>query len=158
MDANRVSPDPGQGRREGVLVAAFQSEREEKTRDRAERGSAVRGFDQASAGARLRARAKRNPLPTDRAAIQKTQSSKLFLGHERVAIICRRRESLFDIPRTDPAHEIQLRPRLIVRTRPARASERLLPHHGARRFVVDVEIAGGIPEREIGRASCRERV
>src|SRR5712671_3802922 len=40
--------DPRQGRREGVLVAAFQSEREEKTRDRAERGSVVRGFDQAS--------------------------------------------------------------------------------------------------------------
>jgi hypothetical protein len=51
------------GRREGVLVAAFQSEREEKTRDRAERGSAVRGFDQASVAA------KRNPLPTDRAEI-----------------------------------------------------------------------------------------
>src|SRR5947208_5594418 len=33
---------------EGVLAGAFQSEREEKTRDRAERGSAVRGFDQAS--------------------------------------------------------------------------------------------------------------
>jgi len=33
---------------EGVLVAAFQSEREEETRDRAERGSAVRGSDQAS--------------------------------------------------------------------------------------------------------------
>jgi hypothetical protein len=38
-------------RREGVLVAAFQSEREEKTRDRAERGSVVRGFDQASVAA-----------------------------------------------------------------------------------------------------------
>jgi hypothetical protein len=32
----------------GVLVGAFQSEREEETRDRAERGSAVRGSDQAS--------------------------------------------------------------------------------------------------------------
>ena len=44
---------------EGVLVAAFQSEREEETRDRAERGSAVRGFDQASVAA------KQDPLPTD---------------------------------------------------------------------------------------------
>ena len=34
--------------RRGVLVGAFQSEREEETRDRAERGSAVRGSDQAS--------------------------------------------------------------------------------------------------------------
>jgi hypothetical protein len=32
----------------GVLVGAFQSEREEETRDRAERGSVVRGSDQAS--------------------------------------------------------------------------------------------------------------
>jgi hypothetical protein len=32
----------------GVLVGALQSEREEETRDRAERGSAVRGSDQAS--------------------------------------------------------------------------------------------------------------
>ena len=57
-----VAPDVREGRR-GVLVAAFQSEREEKTRDRAERGSAVRGFDQASVAA------KQDPLPTDRAAI-----------------------------------------------------------------------------------------
>src|SRR5712671_5129782 len=40
-----------------VLVAAFQSERGEETRDRAERGSAVRGSDQASVAA------KRNPPP-----------------------------------------------------------------------------------------------
>ena len=33
---------------EGVLVGALQSEREEETRDRAERGSVVRGSDQAS--------------------------------------------------------------------------------------------------------------
>jgi hypothetical protein len=33
---------------EGVLVGALQSEREEETRDRAERGSAVRGSAQAS--------------------------------------------------------------------------------------------------------------
>jgi hypothetical protein len=33
---------------EGVLAGALQSEREEETRDRAERGSVVRGSDQAS--------------------------------------------------------------------------------------------------------------
>ena len=38
--------------RRGVLVAASQSEREEETRDRAERGSAVRGSDQASVAAK----------------------------------------------------------------------------------------------------------
>jgi hypothetical protein len=50
---------------EGVLVGALQSEREEKTRDRAERGSVVRGFDQASAGARDSGQGpKRIPSPT----------------------------------------------------------------------------------------------
>jgi hypothetical protein len=37
---------------EGILVAALQSEREEETRDRAERGSVVRGSDQASVAAK----------------------------------------------------------------------------------------------------------
>jgi len=36
------------GKDGGVLVAALQSEREEETGDRAERGSGVRGSDQAS--------------------------------------------------------------------------------------------------------------
>ena len=43
---------------EGVLVGAFQSEREEETRDRAERGSAVRGSDQVSVAP------ERTPSPT----------------------------------------------------------------------------------------------
>ena len=52
--------DPCGKEGEGVLVGAFQSEREEETRDRAERGSAVRGSDQASVAA------EGNPLrPTD---------------------------------------------------------------------------------------------
>ena len=38
--------------RRGVLVAALQSEREEETRDRAERGSVVSGSDQASVAAK----------------------------------------------------------------------------------------------------------
>jgi len=56
---DRQSRDARQGRREGVLVGASQSEREEETRDGAERGSAVRGSDQASVAP------ERNPLPTD---------------------------------------------------------------------------------------------
>jgi len=39
------------GKAKGVRVAALQSDREEETRDRAERGSAVRGSDQASVAA-----------------------------------------------------------------------------------------------------------
>ena len=45
---NPLSPRDLCGKEEEVLVGAFQSEREEETRDRAERGSAVRGSDQAS--------------------------------------------------------------------------------------------------------------
>jgi len=45
----------------GFPVAAFQSEREEETRDRAERGSVVRGSDQASVAAK-------GIPPTDRRA------------------------------------------------------------------------------------------
>ena len=46
----RLDPSRGEGG-VGVLGGAFQSEREEETRDRAERGSAVRGSDQASVAA-----------------------------------------------------------------------------------------------------------
>jgi hypothetical protein len=56
------------GRRRGVLVAAFQSEREEETRDRAERGSAVRGSDQASVAP------KRTPSRLTGAEIPKTNA------------------------------------------------------------------------------------
>src|SRR5713101_2304483 len=61
VGANRLRPAccydtvPGG---EGVLVGALQSEREEETRDRAERGSVVRGSDQASVAP------KRTPSPT----------------------------------------------------------------------------------------------
>jgi len=52
--------DPRGKEGEGVLVGASQSEREEETRDRAERGSVVRGSDQASVAP------KRIPSPDDR--------------------------------------------------------------------------------------------
>src|SRR6266849_9979973 len=61
VGANRLRPAccydtvPGG---EGVLAGALQSEREEETRDRAERGSVVRGSDQASVAP------KRIPSPT----------------------------------------------------------------------------------------------
>jgi hypothetical protein len=59
--ARRVKKDLDWEGGEGVLVGAFQSEREEETRDRAERGSVVGGSDQASVAP------KRIPSPTDRA-------------------------------------------------------------------------------------------
>src|SRR5579885_2298428 len=66
----------------------------------------------------------------------------LFFGHERIPVIRRRRERLLDRPRAHPAHEIALRSRLVVRARAARAAERLLPNHRARRLVVDVKVSG----------------
>jgi hypothetical protein len=50
----------------GVLAGEFQSERVEKTRDRAERGSAVRGFDQASV------EPKRTPLADPRDVLKES--------------------------------------------------------------------------------------
>jgi hypothetical protein len=55
----------------GVLVGAFQSEREEETRDRAERGSVVRGSDQASVAP------KRIPLADPRDGLKETRTTML---------------------------------------------------------------------------------
>src|SRR5205814_10059116 len=68
--------------------------------------------------------------------------------HERVPIIRRRRKRLLDVPGAHPAHEIELRPRLVVSAGTASSAKRLLPDHRAGRLVVDVEIAGRIAERE----------
>jgi hypothetical protein len=58
------------GEARGVLAGAFQSEREEETRDRAERGSAVRGSDQASVAP------KRTPLADPVQRSQKRMSAR----------------------------------------------------------------------------------
>src|SRR5205823_9056164 len=79
----------------------------------------------------------------------------LLLVHERIRVIGRRRERLLDCARRHPTHEIQLRSRLVIRPRAARAAEWLLTDDRAGGLVVDVEVARRV---EIGRASCRERV
>jgi hypothetical protein len=56
--ASKASTD-ARGKEGGGPRSGFESEREEETRDRAERGSVVRGSDQASVAA------KQDPLPTD---------------------------------------------------------------------------------------------
>jgi hypothetical protein len=53
----------------GVVAGAFQSEREEETRDRAERGSAVRGSDQASVAP------KRIPSPTKSRDVSRSEAT-----------------------------------------------------------------------------------
>src|SRR5437762_7075080 len=74
----------------------------------------------------------------------------LLLRHEWISVIGGGRERLLDCARTHPAHEIQLRSRLVVRSGASRAAERLLADHRARRLVVDVEVSGGISQRECG--------
>src|SRR4029077_2299093 len=67
----------------------------------------------------------------------------LALGrHERIAIVARRDERLLDRPRRDPADQVPHRAGLVVRPGGACASEGLLADDGARRLVVDVEVAG----------------
>src|SRR5690349_18885030 len=58
----------------------------------------------------------------------------LFFRHEWILVIAWRRERLFDRSRANPSHEIELRARLVVRPRAARAAERLLANHRARRL------------------------
>src|SRR5581483_8031811 len=65
---------------------------------------------------------------------------------ERIAVVARRHERLLDRARTHPADEVPERAGLVVRAGGARAAERLLPHDGAGRLVVDIEVAGRVPE------------
>src|SRR3989441_9541409 len=67
--------------------------------------------------------------------------------HERVAKIGRRDERLLDRPRAHPAEQVHEAPRLVVRPRRARAAEGLLANDGARRLIVDVEVAGRVGQR-----------
>src|SRR5512146_2892166 len=69
-----------------------------------------------------------------------------LLCHERIRVVERRRERLLDGARAHPAHEVQLRSRLVVRSRTARAAERLLPDDRAGGLVVHVEVARRVAE------------
>src|SRR6476646_6941155 len=69
-----------------------------------------------------------------------------LLRHVRIFVIRRWGEGLLDRARAHPAHQVQLRARLVVRSRTARAAERLLSDHGAGWLVVDVEIPRGVPQ------------
>src|SRR6266480_5997463 len=80
--------------------------------------------------------------------------AELLLGHERVPIVGRRRESFLDRAWTYPAHQIELRPGLVVGARPARSAERLLSNDRASWLVVDVEIPRRVAERQRCLANC----
>src|SRR5262245_49124776 len=68
------------------------------------------------------------------------------LLHVGVAEVGRGGEGLFYRARRDPADEVPERAGFVVGAGGARAAERLLPDDGARRFVVDVEVAGGVAQ------------
>src|ERR1041385_7526501 len=67
----------------------------------------------------------------------------LFLGHEWILVVDRRRKRLLDVSGAHPANEIENRARFVVRAGSPGTSKRLLSDHCARRLVVDVEIFGG---------------
>src|SRR6188472_797150 len=56
----------------------------------------------------------------------------LFLGHEGVCVIRRRREGFLHRSRAYPPHEVHFRSGLVVGARGARAAKRLLPDDRAR--------------------------
>ena len=56
----------------------------------------------------------------------------------------RRNERLFDRPRADPTNQVQHTTGLVVRTRRAPTTERLLSNDRTRRLVVDVEVPGSM--------------
>src|SRR5881628_2010245 len=85
---------------------------------------------------------------TTEVAIPNARASLLFC-HERIVVLRRWREGLLDRPRAHPAHEIELRAGLVVRAARPRAAERLLSNDGAGRLVVDVEVSGGVAERDV---------
>jgi hypothetical protein len=68
----------------------------------------------------------------------------LFFSHKRVGKIHGRYESFLDCPGRNPAHKIGLGAGLIIGTGCSTAAEGLLADNGACRFVVDIEITGGI--------------
>ena len=90
----------------------------------------------------------RDPDPREREAGRRARSFVRL--QERVAVVRRRHERLLDRARADPADQVPHRAGLVVRPRGARAAEGLLPDDGARRLVVDVEVAGRVAERLVG--------
>ena len=100
------------------------------------------------------ARAKQEE-PATRSRGLSAKPSLVAVGREEgVAVVGRRYERLLDRPRRDPADQVPHRAGLVVRSRRARAAERLLADDRARRLVVDVEVASRVLEllvRELDR-------
>src|SRR5579859_7255026 len=84
--------------------------------------------------------------------------SFLSFSQERIPVILRRIEVLFDRSGRSPTDEIEKAAGLVVGAGSAGASKGLLTDHGSGRLVVDVEISRGIDEhlrRRFDRAAVR---
>src|SRR5262245_23334092 len=88
-------------------------------------------------------------------SIRLWEGDDLLFRHKRILIIQRWREGLLDRTCADPATQVELRPRLVVRARRPRATERLLAHDRTGRLVVHVEVAGRVAQAHHGFANRR---
>src|SRR5215471_15655317 len=68
------------------------------------------------------------------------------LAHVWITVVGRRHERLLDRTGGDPADEVEHRAGLVVGAARPGAAERLLADDRAGRLVVDVEVAGGVPQ------------
>ena len=68
----------------------------------------------------------------------------------RIAIFGGRHKVFLYGTRTDPAQQVQVAARFIIRTRSPGAAERLLTNHGAGRLIVIIEITGCIAQYTAG--------
>src|SRR5207237_9214055 len=92
------------------------------------------------------ARRLRDRHPRDAAARLPLAALVGVWPEEGIAIVARRDERLLDRARADPADEVPHRAGLVVRSRRARAAERLLADDRARRLVVHVQVPGRVAE------------
>ncbi len=58
--------------------------------------------------------------------------------------MCRRDKCLFDATRIGPTDKIERTSRFSIRSGSPRAAKRLLGNDGSGRFIIDIEITGGV--------------
>ncbi len=76
------------------------------------------------------------------------------LSHKRILVIRRRKEILFNRAGGGPADQVQQAAGFVVGAGGSAAAEWLLAYYGAGRFVVDIEITGGVAQGALGQQDC----
>lgn len=74
----------------------------------------------------------------------------LFVLEERILVVRRRDEVLFDCARRSPADHVMQRAGFVVGAGSSRAAKWLLADDSAGRFIIDIEIAGRLTESSLG--------